>query len=79
MFLQEYPPAKFNREFRNLLLDFIISRGSRNVRIDYKFAIHGIWDLLRVLDVATDNWEWRNTDEIIEQYNRPMKIQPSFE
>jgi hypothetical protein len=69
MFLQEYPPKKFNREFRNVFIDFLRERQHVSHRIDNKMVVEGIWDLIRVLDHAADCWEYRDIDEIIDQYH----------
>lgn len=69
MFLQHYPPKEFNREFRNMLLEYLTHRGGGyNIRVNREKVIEGIWDLMLVLDEAEDCWEWRDTDDIINQY-----------
>lgn len=69
MFLQNYPPKEFSREFRNVFIDFLRERHHVSHRINNKMIVDGIWDLLRVLDHAVDCWEYRDTDEIIIQYH----------
>lgn len=70
MFLQNYPPREFNREFRNMFLEYLTYRGGGyNHRVNREKVIEGIWDLMRVLDEACDCWEYRDTDEIIIQYH----------
>lgn len=69
MFLQDYPPKEFNRELRNVFIDFLRERHHVSHRIDNKMVVEGIWDLIRVLDHAADCWEYRDTDEIIIQYH----------
>lgn len=70
MFLQYYPPKEFNREFRNMIVDYLVYRnGGINYRIDRKILIEGVWDLMRVLDEAENHWEYRDTDDIINKYN----------
>lgn len=69
MFLQDYPPGQFNRELRNVFIDFLRERHHVSHRINNKMVVDGIWDLIRVLDHATDCWEWRDTDDIINQYH----------
>lgn len=68
MFLQDYPPKVFNRELRNLFIDYLVNRHQVSHRIKSKMVVEGIWDLIRLLDHADDCWELRDTDEIIEQY-----------
>lgn len=69
MFLQDYPPKEFNRELRNVFIDFLRERHHVSHRIDNKMVVEGIWDLIRVLDHAADCWEYRDADEIIIQYH----------
>lgn len=69
MFLQDYPPKEFNRELRNIFIDFLRERHHVSHRIDNKMVVEGIWDLIRVLDHAADCWEYRDTDEIIIQHH----------
>lgn len=68
MFLQDYPPREFNRELRNVFIDFLRERHHVSHRINNQMVVDGIWDLIRVLDHAADCWEWRDTDDIINQY-----------
>jgi hypothetical protein len=69
MFLQDYPPKEFNRELRNVFIDFLRERHHVSHRIDNQMVVEGIWDLIRVLDHAADCWEYRDTDEIIIQHH----------
>lgn len=73
MFLQEYPPRKFNRVLRDLFLNYLVERGNRNVRIDTEYMSHGIWALLAVLDRAEDHWYVRDTEEILLLHNGYLK------
>lgn len=69
-FFSHYPPKEFNREFRNMIVAYLIYRNGRiNYRIDRNILIEGIWDLMRVLDEAENHWEYRDTDDIINNYN----------
>jgi hypothetical protein len=68
MFLQHYPPKEFNRQFRNLFIDYLVKRHQISHRIDAEMVVEGIWDLIRLLDHAADCWEYRDTNEIINQY-----------
>jgi hypothetical protein len=69
MFLQQFPPKEFNREFRNMFLDYLAYHRGMNYRVDREMMIEGVWDLMRVLDEAEDQWEYRDIDEIINKYN----------
>lgn len=69
MFLQEFPPREFNRVLRDLYIDYLVERGSRNVRIDTELMSKGIWALMAVLDKAEDHWETRDVEEILELHN----------
>lgn len=69
MFLQHFPPKEFNREFRNMFLDYLVYHSGMNYRVDREMMIEGVWDLMRVLDEAEDQWEYRDIDEIINKYN----------
>lgn len=70
MFLQHFPPKEFNREFRNMFIDYLIYRHSGiNYRLDREMMIEGIWDLMRVLDEAENHWKFRDNDDIINKYN----------
>lgn len=44
IFLQDYPPKKFNRELRNVFIDFLRERHRVSHRIDNKMVVEGIWD-----------------------------------
>lgn len=68
MFLQDYPPKVFNRELRNLFIDYLVNRHHVSHRIKSEMIVEGVWDLIRLLDHAADCWEHRDADEIIEQY-----------
>lgn len=74
MFLQEYPPSEFNRRFRDVILDYL--QKNHSWRIDIEPTINGMWDLLRVLDIAEDYWQSRDTNDILEQYNPSGKWMP---
>jgi hypothetical protein len=70
MFLQQYPPREFNRQFRDMFIDYLIYRhGGINYRINREIMIEGVWDLMRVLDEAEIYWEFREMDDIIDEYN----------
>ena len=71
MFLQHFPPKKFNREFCNMFIDYLAyHRTAPNHRINRELMVEGVWDLIRVLDETEDHWAPRNCDEIIRNYNR---------
>lgn len=69
MFLQDHPPKAFSRELRNLFFDYLVNRHHISHRINNQLVVEGIWDLIRVLDHASDCWEHRDTDEIIDLYH----------
>lgn len=69
MFLQDFPPREFNRQFRNMFIEYLVHRRHYNVRLNEEMILEGVWDLIRVLDEAENHWEYRDTDEIIDQYN----------
>lgn len=69
MFLQHFPPKEFNREFRNMFIEFLVHRRHINYRLNEEMILEGVWDLMRVLDEAENHWEYRDTDDIINKYN----------
>jgi hypothetical protein len=73
MFLQDFPPREFNRILRDLLIDYLVERGSTNYRIDTTRMSQGIWALMRVLDEAEDHWNVRDIEEILELHNGYLK------
>jgi hypothetical protein len=70
VFLQRHPPREFNRELRNLFIDYLIHREGVDLRINKKALIEGFWDLLQVLDEAETHWHPRDVDDIIREYRR---------
>jgi len=70
MFLQHFPPREFNREFRNMFIDYLRhDRNTRDYRVNRERVIEGVWDLIRVLDEAENHWQLRNCDDLIRKYN----------
>jgi hypothetical protein len=41
MFLQDYPPKEFNRELRNVFIDFLRERHHVSHRIDDQMVVEG--------------------------------------
>jgi len=73
MFLQHFPPTKFNRELRNMFIDYL-AHSHINYRLNRETMIEGVWDLLRVLDEAENHWTLRDCDDIIRQWQGTSKL-----
>lgn len=52
-----------------MFIEYLVHRRHYNVRLNEEMILEGVWDLIRVLDEAENHWEYRDTDEIIDQYN----------